>query len=526
MSTPSQTPNKPSPEQLNQLESANRLKSEFIANVSHELRTPLHAIVGYAELLLEGVYGSLADEQAQTIQYINDSANDLLGIVNNLLDLSKIESGRADLILSSFDLRDLISELFVQIKPLADAKHLVLESAVQVENSVIRTDRGKLKQVLVNLVGNALKFTDSGKLRVIVSAAPSASAKTVASRTQRLLVSVQDTGVGIPPDKLDKIFEKFYQVDSSASRSHEGTGLGLYITKQLLDLLAGTVEVKSAIGKGTSVMISLPQNYEEIQGIQRLRHHIAAARATAPAEQGDNDRLVLVVSDNPDIGRILTDGLGTAEYNVRVVHASNEVAPLARKLRPLVILLNAEDSSSEFWSIFQELKSHPETKDISTIFLGNDNARHLGAPLSVAAPMNRAEVLRSIRATTSTGKKNVLIVDDDESFREILKCVLGEEGYQISEAVDGKDAIDKLNSIKPDLLLLDLHIPGVDGWEVIRYITQHAELKNVEVLVISGDMLDDNEAAAINAHASGFICKADFKVNAVLDKVADLLEVN
>lgn len=521
-----QSSSKPSPDELSHLETASRLKSEFIANVSHELRTPLHAIVGYAELLLEGVYGTLDDEQAQTIQYINDSANDLLGMVNNLLDLSKIESGRADLILNSFDLRDLITELFAQIKPLADAKHIALESDVRVDDSLIRTDRGKLKQILTNLVGNALKFTDSGKVAVIVSPAPVSSTKPVGAHSRRLQISVQDTGVGISADKLDKIFEKFYQGDGSASRSHEGTGLGLYISKQLLELIAGTVEVKSSPGKGTTITILLPQNYEEIEGIQRLRRHIASAKATAPVEEGASDRLVLAVSDDPDISRILTDGLGSADYSVRVVHASNEVITLAKKLRPLVILLNAEDSSSEFWSIFQELKSHSETKDIPTIFLGNDSARHLGAPVSVAAPMNRQEVLRSIRATTVTGKKNVLIVDDDESFREVLKCTLGEEGYRVSEAVDGKDALAKLTEVKPDLLVLDLHIPEIDGWEVIRHITQDAGLKDMEVLVISGDRLDDKEAAAINAHASGFICKADFKVGTVLDKVADLLEVN
>jgi CheY-like chemotaxis protein/nitrogen-specific signal transduction histidine kinase len=526
MSTTSHSSGQPSVEQLSQLETANRLKSEFIANVSHELRTPLHAIVGYAELLLEGVYGTLNDEQAQTVQYVNDSASDLLGIVNNLLDLSKIESGRADLILSSFDLRDLIGELLTQIKPLADEKHLVLESTVKVDNSLIRTDRGKMKQILTNLVGNAVKFTDSGKVTVVVSPASVSPAKPNGPHSRRLLISVQDTGVGIPADKLDKIFEKFYQVDGSASRSHEGTGLGLYITKQLLELIAGTVEVKSTAGKGTTVTISLPENYEEIEGIQRLRRHLATAKATAHSEQGASDRLVLAVSDNPDIARILTDGLGSADYSVRVVHASNEVISLARKLRPLVILLNAENSSSEFWSIFQELKSHTETKDIPTIFLGNDDARHLGVPLSVAAPMNRQEVLRSIRATTRTGKKNVLIVDDDESFREVLKCVLAEEGYQISEAADGKDALARLAEVKPDLLVLDLHIPEIDGWEVIRHITQDAGLKDMEVLVISGDMLDDKETAVINARAAGFICKADFKVNTVLDKVADLLEVN
>ncbi|PYT07694.1 MAG: hypothetical protein DMF60_06560 [Acidobacteria bacterium] len=520
------TTNKPSPEQVSQLDGANRLKAEFVANVSHELRTPVHAIIGYAELLLEGVYGSLTQEQEETVNYIHDSANDLLSLVTNLLDISKIESGKTDLILGTFDLRDLISELLGQLKPLANPKGVALESKVMVDDTVVRTDRGKLKQTLVNILGNALKFTDSGKVTLIVEPAHDGASPLPPTHRQRLTLRVQDTGIGIPAGKLDKIFEKFYQVNSSANRSHDGTGLGLYITKQLLDLLAATIEVESVLGKGTTVTITLPKNFEEIEGIQRLRKRIADARAATPEEQAVGSRPVLVVSDDRDIARILSDGLGSAEYDVRVTPASSEAVILAKKLRPLVILLNSEASSSEFWSVFQELKSRPETKDIPTIFLGAGSARELGAPLTVATPLTRHEVLRSIRAATTTGHKHVLIVDDDAVFREILKCALSEEGYQISEADTGKQAIDVLTKHKPDVVLLDLHIPEIDGWGVMRYLMQHSELKDTEVLVISGDMLDDDEAAAVNSRSSGFICKADFKVNAVLERVADLLEVN
>jgi CheY-like chemotaxis protein/nitrogen-specific signal transduction histidine kinase len=509
-------------EQSRHAKNADSLKTGFIANVSHELRTPVHAIIGYTELLLEGIYGSLTAEQEETVTYIRDSAQDLLRLISNLLDIARIESGRTDLILSSFDLRDLITEIFGQLRGLANAKHLSLDSKVLAGNTVVRTDRPKLKQVLVNLVGNALKFTDSGKITITVSESDRAESAPAPVSSQRVLLGVQDTGIGIPPDKLDKIFDKFYQVDGSAARAHEGTGLGLYITQQLLDLLAAKIEVRSAVGQGSCFTISLPRSFEEIEGIHRLRKRIAAAANDEPAK---GKRLILAVSDNPDIARILSDGLSSADYTVRVTTPGAEATQLARQLRPLVVLLNSETSSSEFWSVFQDLKSQPETRDIPTIFLGSDATRGLGTPLTVASPLDRREVLRSIRAAASASKKNVLIVDDDETFREIMKCALTDEGYHVSEAADGKQAIERLTACKPDLLLLDLNIPEIDGWGVTRYITQTPELKDVEVLVISGDTPNRDEAAALDANASGFISKADFKVNTVLEKVAGLLEV-
>ncbi|HVM61139.1 MAG TPA: hybrid sensor histidine kinase/response regulator [Verrucomicrobiae bacterium] len=502
-----------------------QLKAEFLAHVSHELRTPIHAVIGYTELLLDSVYGPLTDEQEETVDFIRESAQDLLSLVNNLLDLSRIESGRADLILESFDVRDLVSEVAAQIKPLADAKHLTLTSVVLTDQTNIRSDRGKLKQILVNLAGNAIKFTDRGKVTIGV-AADAKNQPGADSVSSRVAISVQDTGIGIPADQLGRIFEKFYQVDNSIRRQHEGSGLGLYITKQLVDLLSGRVDIQSDSGKGTTVTVSLPANFEEIGGIQRLRSRIAAATSAAAGADSDGKRLVLVVSEQADIARILAAGLGSREYKVRTASDGEEAVSLAIKLRPLVILLDAHASSAQLWSVFQELKTKPETTNIPIIFLSNDPIHGAGVPVTVASAPSPREVLRSVRAAAGAGRKNVLIVDDEESFREVLRCVLGNEGYRLSEAATGREAIARLESEKPDLVLLDLNLPDTDGWGVIQYMTQHPQFKNVEVLIISGLMLDKHETAEIETRQYEYIYKGEFKVDQVLERVADLLEVD
>jgi CheY-like chemotaxis protein/nitrogen-specific signal transduction histidine kinase len=512
-------------DQARDWERVNRLKAEFLANVSHELRTPIHAILGYTELLLDSVYGQITDEQEEAVGFIRESAQNLLSLVNNLLDLSRIESGRADLILQSFDLRDLVSEVIGQFKPVADSKHIALTSVVPIENPAIRTDRGKLKQILINLVGNAIKFTDHGKVTIAITADANASSGDN-NTSPRVSISVQDTGIGIPADKLGRLFEKFYQVDSSAHRSQGGTGLGLYITKQLLDLLSGRVDIQSTPAQGTTVTISLPLNFEEIEGIQRLRSRIATASSAVPSTVGDEERLVLVVSEQPEIARILSAGLGSRDYQVRTAHGGEEAVALAVKLRPLVVLLDAHASSAELWSVFQELKTRPETNNIPIIFLSNDATSSSGTPSTIATAPNPRNVLRSVRATAFAGQKNVLIVDDEESFREVLKCVLDGEGYRLYEAATGREAIAKLETDKPHLVLLDLKLPDTDGWGVMQYMTQRPKFKDVEVLIISGLMLDERETAEIETREYEYIYKGEFKVDQVLERVADLLEVN
>jgi CheY-like chemotaxis protein/anti-sigma regulatory factor (Ser/Thr protein kinase) len=412
-----------------------------------------------------------------------------------------------------------------QFKPVADSKHIALTSVVPIENPAIRTDRGKLKQILINLVGNAIKFTDHGKVTIAITADANASSGDN-NTSPRVSISVQDTGIGIPADKLGRLFEKFYQVDSSAHRSQGGTGLGLYITKQLLDLLSGRVDIQSTPAQGTTVTISLPLNFEEIEGIQRLRSRIATASSAVPSTVGDEERLVLVVSEQPEIARILSAGLGSRDYQVRTAHGGEEAVALAVKLRPLVVLLDAHASSAELWSVFQELKTRPETNNIPIIFLSNDATSSSGTPSTIATAPNPRNVLRSVRATAFAGQKNVLIVDDEESFREVLKCVLDGEGYRLYEAATGREAIAKLETDKPHLVLLDLKLPDTDGWGVMQYMTQRPKFKDVEVLIISGLMLDERETAEIETREYEYIYKGEFKVDQVLERVADLLEVN
>ena len=512
-------------EQVREWESLNRLKAEFLANVGHELRPPIHAILGYTELLLDSVYGPITDEQEEAVGFIRESARDLLSLVNNLLDLSRIECGRADLILQSFDVRDLVNEVTSQLQPIADGKHIALNSVMLTDDCAIRSDHGKLKQILLNLVSNAIKFTERGKVIIAVTTDTKTKSGGNAAAT-RLSISVQDTGIGIPTDRLDRIFEKFPPADSSASRLHEGTGLGLYITKQLLDLLAGHVDIQSTPARGTTVTISLPRSFEEIEGIQRLRSRIAAASPAEVDRGRDGSRLVLVLSERPDMARILTAGLGSGEYNVRVARDCEEAVSLAVQLHPLVVLLDARASTAEPWSVFQELKDKPETRNIPVIFLSNEATSGGHTPPSVATALGPRQAMRRAHAVASVGGKNVLIVEDEKSFRDVLKCVLDGEGYRLYEAATGREAIAKLETEKPDLVLLDLKLPDTDGWGVMQYMIQHPRFKNVEVLIISGLMLDERQTAEIQTCEYEYIYKGDFEVDHVLERVAGLLGAN
>ena len=518
------TENKHSDESPAKAPVAKRLEAEFISNVSHELRTPLHAIVGYVDLLQEGIYGAVPPEQAQILGYIHESATGLLDLVRNLLDLSRLESGRADLILTKFDLRELVDELFRQFRSLAETKKLGLE--LNVENGVVdtfvRSDRGKLKQVLANLIGNSLKFTKTGKITVSISVSAQ-SVPVPIQHSEHLLIAVEDTGCGIPADKIDKIFERFYQADGSASRAYEGTGLGLYIVKQLVDLLAATISVRSKLDTGSKFTVLLPRNYEELKSVQRLSHRLAAGNAY---QKGHGKQRVLILSNDTQIARLLADGLAADEYTVQIVPANSQALQSIEQFQPMVIMLDAEtaESQDEFWLLFRELKTNPATRDIPTVFLGQDEAKQAGMPLTVAASFNRQEVLQSIRESLPPGKKSVLIIDDDACICALLAEALAGEGYEITTAGDGRTAIEKLEALRPNLVLLDLNLPQIDGWGVLRHMTQNPHLRGCEVLVISGSTPTDDQVVILDTHTRGFISKQDFKINKFLDEISKVLK--
>ncbi|MCS7049683.1 MAG: hybrid sensor histidine kinase/response regulator [Verrucomicrobiae bacterium] len=497
-----------------------RFQSEFLAHITHELRTPVHAIIGYADLLTDGTYGPLNDDQRTTLSYLRQTANELLALVNNLLDVSRIESGRADLVLENFDVRDLLAEICRQLHPLADAKNLDLSVSVELPDPLIRTDRAKLKQILINLVGNAIKFTDHGQVTLRVTACAGGEVGFYTTRPH-VSIAVRDTGCGIPPDQLHRLFEKFYRCETSAHRRQEGTGLGLFISKHLVELLAGKIDIVSEPGRGSTFTVTIPQNYESVEAIQRLRRHVEQA---VPRQPVTGERQLLIVSHNPALTHIVQEALGASHYTVRVVSPDSSITAEVHKIRPLVVLLDAEEPTAACWAAFQALKAHPETRDIPTIFLCPSQSNVLGTALPVATSLNRQDLLRQVRAVSQAGRKRILVADDDPGFREVLRCALSSEGYQLDEASNGTEVIAKLDASRPDLLLLDLRMPDVDGWAVLRHIASRPELQDCRVLVITGDVLAPEESATLCAHTEGVLSKAEFTVQTMLDRVATTLE--
>lgn len=500
---------------------AHRLQSQFLAHITHELRTPVHAIIGYVELLTDGTYGPLNDQQRSTLSYLRQSAQDLLSLINNLLDVARIESGRADLMLETFDLRDLIADVCHLLQPLAEAKCLELGSRIEMANPILRTDRAKLKQVLINLLGNAIKFTETGRITIRATTCAGGEVGFYTTRPH-VAIAVTDTGCGIPADELRSLFEKFYRCASTPSHT-EGTGLGLFITKHLVELLNGKIDIMSSPGRGSTFTVTIPTNYEEVEAIQRLRGCVEQA---LPGDAQPADRSVLVLSDNPNIGQLLRQALGTAQYTVSVLPAGRSAVQWARQHRPFVILFDAEQSAAEAWGSFYELKNDRTTRDIPTIFLGPNHGDRVGTAVPMTTSLNRYDLLRQVRAATQAGQKRVLIADDDPLFREVLRCALADEGYQLDEATNGAEAIAKMDTAVPDLLLLDLRMPDVDGWAVLQHIAGQPRLKNCRVLIITGDTLRPEETATLEAQTAGVLSKEQFRVQTVLARVAQTLEVN
>ena len=357
MSATADTIHKRAPKRRRQTDALIHPDTQFVATASDRLRTPAHTIIGHTQLLLDGVYGPLTDEQEQTMLSVRERAGELLSLVDNLLDVPRIENGHADLFLSTFDMRDLFTDLLTQFRPLAAARHTGLESKVLADHPTVRTDRAKLRHVLASLIDDAINSSEQGRINLTLSPAPASNADPHAG--QRLLITVQSTGA------------KVAGTDSE---------FGLQINRQLLDLLGATLETHSADGQGTATTMSIPKSFDEVAAIHRLRDRLAGNGTASPEKL-----LVLVVSDKADFAPTFQTRLGDASFVVRTTVAGNEAVHLARKLRPLVTVLDAESTSSDFWAVYQELKSHPDTKDIPTMFLGSDNASSHSVPTTAGA---------------------------------------------------------------------------------------------------------------------------------------------
>jgi signal transduction histidine kinase len=477
---------------VGQLEELNRLKSEFLANMSHELRTPMNAILGYTSLLLEKAYGDISAKQEQGLKRIDINAKNLLQLINNILDFSKLAAGRMTLYRESCDLREIVDEVMATVECLAHERNLTLTADVQ-ETTQLLTDKTKLKQVLINLIGNAIKFTQRGgvTLRTEVLTGPA-----------RVRLSVQDTGIGIKPDDRALLFEDFKQLDASQTREYGGTGLGLSITKKLVELFGGAVRVQSTPGVGSTFIVTLPLESGTVAEALPVGKAVDAVQG---------QKVILSIDDDPEVLALLADSLQGTGFKSISAQNGQEGLALARQLHPYAITLDIMMPHMDGWTVLQHLKSDPATRTIPVFILSITENKALGFSLGVTdyiiKPFDRSDLLSKLKECDTTGPHRVLLVDDDPQIIRLFQEAIRHKGYQVDFALSGDEALAKMTAHKPDFLFLDLMMPQRSGFDVLEVIEKTPALSGMRVFAMTASDLSCEEKAYLEQRVEMIVKK-------------------
>jgi len=494
-------------ERAREIEASARLKSEFLANFSHEIRTPLNAITGYCDLLLRDEGSRLTPHGRRDLSVIKSNARTLLALINDILDLSKIEAGRADIIKEQVNLGELVDECIASVRELVKGKDVAISADVTV--GAVFTDPLKLRQVMLNLLSNAAKFTDAGEIVV-----------TARAQGTSLLVDVEDTGSGIPADQLPFIFDKFRQVDGTSRRKIGGTGLGLAIVKEVAHILGGGVTVTSALGRGSRFSLTLPEAVNTT----------AQPRARTPSSSGlvsspTDVFTVLVIDDDPMVQHLVRGQLEQEHFQVISAADGLEGITAARESRPSVIILDIHLPRIDGWAVLTELKNDPALAGIPVVMMSVEEQRargfSFGACEYLVKPVEPDRLVSVVRRAMTPSGGDVLVVDDDESTREIVSRHLRRAGYTTVEARDGEEALLRTRVLTPGLIILDLLMPNVDGFEVLRTI--RAEGMRVPVVVLTGKVLTTSEEVFLREGLARIVQKSGSALDNVVAEAKQLL---
>ena len=529
-------------EQLRQrardLERASRYKSEFLANMSHELRTPLNSSLILAKLLADNGNGNLSEEQVRFAQTIYSAGNDLLQLINDILDISKVEAGKLDLAPEELPLRRVVEGLARTFEPLARQKELDFSLVVEPNVPVsIHTDRQRLEQILKNLLSNAVKFTETGSVRMTVGAAD-----------DWIRFEVQDSGIGIPPEQQERIFEAFHQADGTTSRRFGGTGLGLSISRDLTGLLGGTLAMSSVPGEGSVFTLSLPRNgvlappASPPPAPGPLANRLPApAPVAAPAAQDDTPpapfpddreqpaagvRTVLVIEDEPEFARILYGLAHDMDFRCLVALTASEGLELAVGHVPDAILLDIRLPDRSGLSVLQQLKDNPATRHIPVHVVSSvDNggeALHLGAIGYALKPTSREQleqVFRKLQEKSEQQIKRVLLVEDDERQRDSVVQLIADKDVEIAAVGSGEEALKLLHSEIFDCMIIDLKLPDMQGNELLERMSVEELCSFPPVIVYTGRNLTRDEEAELLKYSRSIIIKGARSPERLLDEV-------
>jgi CheY-like chemotaxis protein/signal transduction histidine kinase len=492
-----------------EIEAAARLKSEFLANFSHEIRTPLNGILGYTDLVLREEGQRLTPHGRRDLNVIKSNAKTLLALINDILDLSKIEAGRVEIVNEQVDMILLVDECTSTVREVLRGKDVELRSVISPRAADAFTDSLKVRQVLLNLLSNAAKFTDTGEIVV-----------TLSDEGSTLHIEVEDTGAGIPADQLPIIFDKFRQVDGSSSRRVGGTGLGLAIVREVSHVLGGSVTVKSTLGRGSTFTVTLP-NAIDSRGKARPAS-TAAMEAVAAAPE---DAVVLVIDDDPMVHTLLRGHLEEGGFRILSAADGIEGLTLAREHHPTVIILDIHLPKLDGWGVLQRLKSEPALANTPVIMLSVEEQRarafSFGACDYLVKPVEPEKLVSVVRKSIIPGSGDVLIVDDDAGTREVVSRSLRRAGFTTIEAKNGEEALLRARVVAPAMVVLDLLMPGVDGFEVLR--TLRSQGMNVPILVLTGKVLTKEDEAILKNGLTHVLSKNGVAIEQVVAEAKKLI---
>jgi CheY-like chemotaxis protein/nitrogen-specific signal transduction histidine kinase len=496
-----------------QLEAASQHKSQFLANMSHELRTPLNAIIGLTDLLLEDARDLNRTDEIEPLERVLQAGRHLLTLINDVLDLSKIEAGRMELHLEEFPIAPLIHEVAQTVRTIAEANNDILDVECAADIGSMRADATRVRQALLNLASNAVKFTENGRVTI---AATRASGQT----DDVILMRVSDTGIGMTAEQTARLFQDFTQADASTTRKYGGTGLGLAISRRFCRMMGGDITVESAPGQGSRFTITLPAEVDSDRAVEGPREVPTPARPSPVA------RSVLVIDDEAVVRDVMGRYLERHGFQVLTAEDGIDGLAQARQHHPAAITLDIMMPGLDGWTVLSVLKGDPDLADIPVVLVTIVDEKQRGYSLGVVEhlvkPVDRERLVAVLQQLCGT-IGHLLLVEDDGDVRGTMQRSLVAAGWTITEADNGRVALERMAERRPDAIVLDLVMPEMDGFEFLAELRARAEWRTVPVLVVTARDLTDADRRRLNGGVERIIRKGGYAGDDLLREVADAL---
>jgi len=486
---------------------ADRLKSRFLANMSHELRTPLNSIIGFSEILESKLGGSMDPRHARFLRNIHSSGAHLLRVINDILDLSKVEAGRMEVRPEKLSFDRLMDGVLAIMKGAAGARGIRFEVTVEPGTPEFEADAVRTKQILYNLLSNAVKFSHDNSAVTVAARGLDESASPLG--VEAIEIAVIDHGIGIDPKNHELVFQEFRQVDAGSARKYEGTGLGLSLVRKFVELHRGQIRLESQLGEGARFIVTLP-----IKSVVAT----SAEPALPPALPQGTRPSVLVVEDDPTAyEKIASDLESRGEYRCLRARTGEEALTLARSLLPAAITLDLVLPGMDGWEVLRRLKEDQHTRDVPVIIVSMVDSRELGVALGAdgyfVKPPDGDELVRRIRELVPRPSARLLAIDDDPMIHDLLEEMLAPRGYQLAHALSGQEGLALAGKAPPDLIILDLMMQGVDGFEVAARLKTKPETANVPILVLTAKDLSSAERDMLSGQVGALLQKSEARVS-------------